>query len=755
MSNRHCFLFFMIGVTGLLCGKGLTAQNSDRAIITGQITCTDLEEGLPSAHVRLMPLDLGVISDSEGFFEFVNVPPGTYQVLATYLGYEAAESDPFELGDAHLQVINLQMEVGASNVESVVVTAARRPQTALNAPASVQILDRKEIQSQNLSTFDQALDQAVGVQVTRSSAGNIQTVSIRGASEVAGGGIGNRVLLLIDGRPSLSPESGGALWNLVPLQSVDRIEVVKGAYSSLFGSSAMGGVINVITKTPDKPFQFSAHANHGIFSKAPAYTGYDERAGFYNLSAGLGGQKGNWQYILDGGLRSNDGHREKSGFDMVQSFGKLTYKPNSKDTWTFSGNFNRIKNDAPATWLSTRQAYQVADHRKDDYQDRREFSADLNYQSLPNAQLRHFARAYYYSNFSEFSFNDDPEDKSDSNVNFGKQTVDIETVETHRWGGAYQMDLQKERHYLSLGADLKSDYVDGVPDTVLYGEHRSWTAGIYVQDEISLGEMVNITAGVRYDHFDLENSFTESRWSPKIAAVYQPTQSTSFRMLFAQAFRNPSIAERFIKFEQGGGLRFRPNPTLRAEKLNFSYEAGFQKTWSRYLTTDLAVYYNKYRDLISFRQVATPNGGLVFEVINLNNAVMQGVEFTSFFNIPQIAKLRLTYTYLDARDISEGRQNDHLAYKYKHALNGLLTSEWGPLTMQINGRYRSAIKEVFIYPGNEPAAYTLFGGKISYAFSEMFSTYLSIDNINNTQYEELERYRMPGRSFTLGFRLDL
>ena len=714
-----------------------------------------MEGGLPAAHVRLLPLDLGVVSDSEGFFEFVNVPPGTYQVLATYLGYEAAQSDPFELADAGLQVINLQLEVGASNVESVVVTAARRPQTALNAPASVQILDRKEIQSQNLSTFDQALDQAVGVQVTRSSAGNIQAVSIRGASEVAGGGIGNRVLLLIDGRPALSPESGGALWNLVPLQSVDRIEVVKGAYSSLFGSSAMGGVINVITKTPDKPFQFTAHANHGIFSKAPAYTGYDERAGFYNLSAGLGGQKGNWQYILDGGLRSNDGHREKSGFDMVQSFGKLTYKPNSKDTWTFSGNFNRIKNDAPATWLSTRQAYQVADHRKDDYQDRREFSADLNYQSLPNAQLRHFARAYYYSNFSEFSFNDDPEDKSDSNVNFGKQTVDIETVETHRWGGAYQMDLHKNNHYFSLGADLKSDYVDGVPDTVLYGEHRSWTAGVYVQDEISLGEMVNITAGVRYDHFDLENSFTESRWSPKIAAVYQPTASTSIRMLFAQAFRNPSIAERFIKFEQGGGLRFRPNPTLRAEKLNFSYEAGFKKTWSRYLTTDLALYYNKYRDLISFRQVATPDGALVFEVINLNDAVMQGVEFTSFINMPRIAKLRLTYTYLDARDVSEGRQNDHLAYKYKHALNGLLTSEWGPLALQVNGRYRSAIREVFIYPGNEPAAYALFGGKITYAFSEMFSTYVSIDNINNTQFEELERYRMPGRSFTLGLRLNL
>ncbi|MCB0627341.1 MAG: TonB-dependent receptor plug domain-containing protein, partial [Saprospiraceae bacterium] len=79
----------------------------------------------------------------------------------------------------------------------------------------------------------------------------VQAFSIRGASEVAGGGIGNRVLLLIDGRPALSPESGGALWNLVPLNSVERIEVVKGAYSSLYGSSAMGGVINVITHKPE------------------------------------------------------------------------------------------------------------------------------------------------------------------------------------------------------------------------------------------------------------------------------------------------------------------------------------------------------------------------------------------------------------------------------------------------------------------------------------------------------------------------
>ena len=131
---------------------------------------------------------------------------------------------------------------------------------------------------------------------------------------------------------------------------------------------------------------------------------------------------------------------------------------------------------------------------------------------------------------------------------------------------------------------------------------------------------------------------------------------------------------------------------------------------------------------------------------------MQGAEINLRYRGPGIFSGSVGYTYLDARDVSDGRYNDFLAYKIKHALNASLGVHYKSFSASFNGRYRSGVKEVFIYPGSEPDAYMLFNGKISYEFNPGSSIYFSIDNFTNTQYEELERYRMPGRSYTAGLR---
>ncbi len=715
---------------------------------------TDSESGLPLAlvHVRLDPINSGSVSGDDGRYELSQVPEGLYSLEISSLGYSMFRRDSVWIKPGTRLELNFQLELASFDASEVVITASRRLQSVALAPASVAIVSAREIESQNLQTFDQAFDGLTGIQVTRSSGANVQALSIRGSSEVAGGGIGNRVLLLIDGRPSISPESGGALWNLVPLQSVDRIEVVKGAYSSLFGSSAMGGVINVITKYPgDKPVT-TGHVNYGFYHRPPVTSEYDVIGHFYTAELSHGGTRGKWKYLIDAGRKTNDGHRQKSAFELNHLFGKLVYQPNLRDQWTFSGNFNQIKNDAPATWLNSRLAFTVAPHRLDDFQDKKEYSADLNFQSLPSGHLKYHSRLYYYRNFSFFSFNDDPGNKTDTNVNFGRQTVDEESVLTDRIGGAFQVDFHTPNHYLIAGADLKSDFVNGKPDTVLYGIHRSLIAGIYVQDEIPIGGKIISTIGLRYDYFYLNTAFSESNFSPKIAAVYQVNDRFSVRALFARAFRNPSMAERFIKFEQGGGLRFEPNPDLRAEKLTASFEIGTIAKIGRYTSLDLALFHNRYKDLISYQQLPDPNGALVYRVINLNQALMQGLEVNLHYRISGFLSASLGYTWLDARDVSEVRFNDHLAYKIRHSVNASLGVNYKSASLHVSGRYRSAVEEVFIYPGSEPDAYFLFNARASYQFSPSFSGYLSIDNFTNSQYEELERYRMPGRSYTAGIR---
>ncbi len=726
------------------------SQSAAPGSIEGVVRDAESGDLLPLVNIHLADTLIGTSTEFDGTFELAGLKPGKHTLLASYVGYKEQRLENVEVQDGKSTVVDIALEPAAVIADEVVVTATLRPQAVKLTPASIGVVTSKQIRERNIITFDQAFDEVPGVVVTRSSGANVQAFSIRGASEVAGGGIGNRVLLLIDGRPAISPESGGALWNLVPINSIERIEVVKGAYSSLYGSSAMGGVINVITRKPHPEPEMRLHVNYGFFNRAPASTGYTAFNDFHTIEGSYSRRTGKFAYLLDGGWKANDGHREKSGFDLYNFYGKASWQFSNNRFLQVSGNVNRIKNDTPATWFSTRQAYSVAPFRRDDYQDRRELNTDLYYYALPNSRVKYSSRFYYYHNYSRFTFDDDPGNDS-TNVNFGKQLVAESSVRTQRLGNVSQLDLYtRSGHYLIAGTDAKWDHVVGLPDTVLYGRHQALSLGVYVQDEITFSEKLIATVGARFDHYNILGESVENNFSPKLAMAFNARKGLSFRMLLAQAFRNPAIAERFIKFEQGGGLRFRPNPNLRSEKLALSVEVGAKVDVAPGASLDAALFYNRYNNLISFQQLSQPLEPLLYEVINLKAAVMQGLELSYQHRLKDFLILNLGYTFLDARDVSEGRLNDELAYKVRHTFSASATAYRGPVTFNVNCRYRSRIEEVFIYPGNEPDAAFITNAKFDVKIADHYSCYFAVDNIGNEQYEELERYRMPGRSYTAG-----
>ena len=264
-----------------------------------------------------------------------------------------------------------------------------------------------------------------------------------------------------------------------------------------------------------------------------------------------------------------------------------------------------------------------------------------------------------------------------------------------------------------------------------------------------------VTAGARFDQYKIVHTFSEANINPKIAAVYQCTKRIDIRGLIARAYRNPSIAERFTKFEQGGGLSFKPNPFLRAEKLTFSAELGTKINVRDKLKLDFAFYYNHYKDLISYRQTSLPGGPLLFEVINLNKAIMQGFEISADYAPFHGLHLLAGYTFLDARDVSPNRYNDVLPYKSKHTAYLTLLTGYKNFRLSFQARSRSKIDEVFIYPDSAPSGYIILNGKASYKITPHLSASLSIGNMTNVQYEEIERYRMENRNFTFGFNFSL
>jgi iron complex outermembrane receptor protein len=677
-------------------------------------------------------------------------------IEASFIGFKNYIQDSILVSPGSTLELDIEMESSFVAIDEVVVTASRKSQTLVSAPVSVDVVKAIQLENQNVTTFDEAFDNLAGVNVSRSSRANVQALSIRGASEVAGGGTGNRVLLLLDGRPVLSPDSGGALWNLVPTNSIERIEVVKGAYSSLFGSSAMGGVINVITREPKSGYRTRVNLNYGFYQRAPSFTGYDRFNDFNNIEISHSNTHKKGGYLIDLSRRQDDGHREKSGFSLYNFYGKYSYDFDKNKKLRISANVNQMYNDTPATWLSRRFYNQVAPHRKDDFQDRREYNADIYYSVIRNENLKYSSRLYFYQNDSEFSFNDDPDNDS-TNVNIGtNQIVAESSILAQRWGNITQVDLSvDDKHYAIAGVDMYYDRIVALPDFYLYGRQKVINMGVYVQDEYYATDRITITGGIRYDYYNIFNEFQESNISPKIAMVFNPNKRWSFRTLFAQAFRNPAIAERFIKFTQGGGLTFRPNPLLRSERLKYSFEIGTRYSPARYFFLDVAYFYNFYNDLISFQQLPDPDGGLLYEVINVNEALLQGVEVNMTIQPFNSWNLRMNYTYLDAKDRSPERLNDALPYKRKHSFNLTSSYQYKGMGLHLTGRYRSATEEVFLYPGSEPGEQLIFTARLDAQINKTYSAFIAVNNITNQQYEEVERYRMPGRHFTIGASFDI
>ena len=731
----------------LLCFYPLTAQWA----VSGQVVDASSGEGLAYVNIHIDTSGLGTTSDQKGNFRIEGLKASLYGITFSMIGYQSVHMEINAPGSDPLFIL-LHPEIYLTN--EVVVSASRKTQSLSLAPASVGLVTQSQIQSQGIQSFDDAFHSVNGVQVTRSSGSNVQALSIRGASDVAGGGIGNRVLLLLDGRPAITPESGGALWNLVPLGAVERIEVIKGAYSSLFGSSAMGGIINVITKTPDTLPQTSIDVSYGFHDQPPAYADYTLYNDFYSLGLTHSATQGRWSYVLNGHAHATDGHREKTAYTTYSGFGKVLYHFSPNRSFQFSAMYNDIFNDTPATWLSILQPYHVATHRKDDTQHRRELNTDLHYIAYAHARVKYSARFYYYGNLTDYIFNGDPANDS-TNINKGRQYIDEEKVIVHRLGHATQLDFSLgESHYLIGGLELQSDYIDGRPDTVLYGRHKAWNIGAYIQDQWTHGPWI-VTGGIRFDQYKIINTFSEGNFSPKIAAVFQASKKVSLRALVARAFRNPSISERFTKFEQGGGLKFLPNPDLRSEKLNLSAEAGVKFTVGKDLRADMSLFYNHYKDLIYFQQRPAPGDELLFEVINLSKAIMQGYEVSLEYAPFKWMQWHAGYTYLDARDASDQRFNDVLPYKSKHTGYLNLSGSFKKINYFFQARGRSRIDEVFIYPGSEPDGYLLFNTRISYDFLPNVSAYAGINNISNKQYEEIERYRMEGRTYSFGIKYNV
>jgi len=718
--------------------------------IVGRVANARTGRPIADATVVLDTLSLQASTDAAGRFTLAGVPPGRRVLTIARPEYVTRKTEPVDLAPADTVVVDVVLVASIISVDPVVVTATRSEQTARMAPASVSVLDGEEIVNRGPVTFDQAVETVPGLSAFRSTGGiSVQSMSIRGSSDVAGGGVGNRVLLLVDGRPALTSDSGGAFWSLVPVQFIDRVEVVKGAFSSLYGSTAMGGVINVITRRPGPVSSGKLEMKLGVYEQPPADIRYtDETVYQSELTADYSARLGRTSFLVSATRKESDGYAENTAFEFYDVYGKVLYDISSHRKLEFTLGGGQADNDYPHAWLNSAQPLEVRDAYTDDYQEKTYGSADLWYWGFGGENLKYSMRAYYYHHEQRSFFNeDDPNREIPGNEPYGLRT----SIDGDKIGNLLQLDLRlRERHLVIAGADVQIDYVVSSPDTVMYGDHQVNNYAVFLQDDVELARTLTATIGGRYDWNHLVGERTLEQFSPKLGLVWAPRAEVSLRALYGQAFRAPTIAEMFLRKELGGGVEFLPNPGLEPEQLALSVEAGVRWSPSAVFEFDGAVFRYEYEDMIFWEDISAETGiPSLYQVRNLNRASMQGFE-ASVRTRWRALTTSANYTYLDARDESEDRADDTLPYRPPHSASLAADMGWRRWTLHGDARYRSEIDEVFLYPLQAPDAFWVFNAAAQCRLNGAWTLSVKVNNLLDASYEELARYRMPGRNWIFG-----
>lgn len=744
--------------------------------ITGLVIDVESNEIVGSALVRLKNSETGAVykteSELNGKYLFANLPPSKYVLSVYRLGYKEYSTD-IMVEASEEKVLNLYIVPADLETEKINVTATRTEQTLQKTPSSISLVTADEIKNKNKITFDQVLEDVQGVTLNRTSGINVSALSIRGSSDVAGGGIGNRVLLLLDGRPSLTGDSKGALWSLIPVSIIERTEVVKGAFSSLYGSSAIGGVVNVITKKPTyKPYT-AINLNAGFYEQLSDSLSFSSKLqSFKGINVLHSNTYKKFSFLLNLDVKQNDGHAEQTEYNFYSGLGKFTYDLFGNRDLEMSLQYTNSESGYPHYWRvdpgKYAEPYKTNPYYIGDKIQKETQSIDVNYNAVSSSNTKYSSRFYYYKLYSKSLYNPN----NPVALEYGEPGQAFNTfITSYNFGNISQVDYNiNEDHYLIGGIDLQWNVVRSSPESILYGNQQLYNIGTYLQEQWNIVTKNNMpvlssTIGGRFDYNKFIGSFEETQISPKFSLLYSPQSkspvfdNTSYRFLVGRAFRSPSIAELYFKKELFGGFNFVYNPNLKPENMT-SIEAGFRKQFKSRFNLDVSFFYNYYENLIQYVNIGpTPNGP--FQVQNVALAQVRGFEFYIDYNSSSKVLnekfnygFEFDYTFLDARDLTSTRSDDFLPYKPRHIINSNINLFYYGFNLNFNSKYLSKIEEVYFFKYEEPKAYFLLNAKISKTIGNNLSLFFAVNNITNKFYQELERIAAPNRNYNAGINID-
>jgi len=695
----------------------LKAQTS--GTITGAVHIKDTGAPLPGVNIVLLNTQLGAASRTDGSFSCA-APPGRYTVQISAIGYKVRTLYNIVVRPGEETRLNIIMEEEALRMPAVVVTANKRTQSYTELPISVSVLSRADIDRQNVLTLNESFKYVSGVNVVGGQ------VNIRNSGGYRRG-TGSTVLLMIDGVPLLAGDTGDIKWDAIPLNEIEKVEIVKGAGSALYGTSAMGGVINVITREPSYTPETAVKLTAGMYAK-PYYSEWEwtnEPMTYTGLNVSHARRTDRWRINVSGGFQNSKGYEQNSQFDRKNFYAKTRYDFSPNTYLRIHSNIASDEHGVFIQWRGLDHALEVPekDLGNTTKSDKASVAAVLH--ATRSSRFAWTLKPYAYYT----KFRNDLRDGTDVS----------KAVKT---GTDFQVDYSlRDNHFITAG-------LEGVGDIVrsdMFGEHAGYDCALYCQDEAALSPRLKATFGFRYDYAKIDTLRAESQLSPKLGVMWDINGASQVRLSIGKGFRYPLISEAFSNAAVAG-FQILPNDKIRAES-SWSYEIGLKQVYADRVFWDTALFWNEYRDMIEAN--TDGKGNLRFE--NLVKARIRGLETAvEFWLLPQ-AGIRLNYTYTRDEDLSSAG-SEPLAYRPRHLFNISPEVRLRKIAFGGNFRYVSKMRKYKVFPGDKKVPLRLFDVWARMDF-EKAALFLKIDNLFQYHYAEVERNMYPIQSITLSVRI--
>lgn len=695
------------------------------AILKGKVTDTR-GKGIHGANIIISELSIGSASDENGNFEIKKIPLGIYTVKVSSIGYKTIEYSNISISDSIIR-LNFVLTSDIFRTDDVVITASKYEQQLLNLPYSASVIHESDIKKKTFMNFDDVLRYAPGVNIT------LDQVSIRGSSGYTRGA-GTRVLVAFDGIPLYTGDTGEIIWEMIPINQIDKVEVIKGASSSIYGSTAIGGVINVLSKPIKENQQIFLSSQIGFYD-SPSHTEWkwSDRTRILNKQV-IGYQYGWEKTGINFSLArfENDSYRENDFFKRYAGFFKIKHEFSSVTSLSFfvshltqhRGNFIYWKNIDKALNSRDEDLNQSVNSK------RTFFAGDLKFISGKESYFD-FKTSYYLTDWK---------DESSSANNSTSHLIRNEI--------SFISSLDNNS-ILTSGIEL----INGKVKSNIFSNPTSLGIGVYSQFETPLSSFVTLTSGVRYDLFKNDTLKSNSAFSPKIGIIYKANHDLSFRSSIGAGFRSPSLAETFTQTSLTG-IQIKSNPLIEPEK-NISTEIGMKYLLFENSLIDAALFYNRYDKFIE--PDVDPADGKIF-FTNLDKAFIAGVELN--YSTPIISDAitcQLNYTLITSKN---ERTKKELKYRPKNMLYTNINFNFIPINFGVDFRTWSRMKEIddkliqlgIVRDGEQRVAVYVLDFYTNYFFTYggiPFSVSVKVNNLLNYNYVEMIGNLSPIRNFIL------